>query len=210
MLWLTLLLYSNILACECSNVEHLFGSRHLHLKLQKLTFQSSNHAGGKKILIIGACGNNLDIIRYQGGVCCCIVLNSSMEQCYLKIYIGSFKGNQKQEIIFELQNSKVKKTMWTFCTFENSKNLCSTYLITLKEVKISEVEKFKSTAQLADSVKKAQLRQPAGQRLSNVRTQQQKISIGPILFLYYQESLVSSNLNSKQFGFHCAHPNVHM
>ena len=75
------------LACECSNVQHLLGSRHLHLKLQKLTFQSSNHAGGKKILIIGACGNNLDIIRYQGGVSCCIVLNSRMEQCYLKIYI---------------------------------------------------------------------------------------------------------------------------
>ena len=25
--------------------------------------------------------------------------------------------------------------------------------------------------------------------------------------LYYEESLVSSNLNSKQLGFHCAHPN---
>ena len=35
-----------------------------------------------------------------------------------------------------------------------------------------------------------------------------KISIGPILFLYYEESLVSSNLNSKQLRFHCAHPNL--
>ena len=33
--------------------------------------------------------------------------------------------------------------------------------------------------------------------------------IGPILFLYYEESLVSSNLNSKQLRFHCAHPNLH-
>ena len=33
--------------------------------------------------------------------------------------------------------------------------------------------------------------------------------IGPILFLYYEESLVSSNLNSKLLRFHCAHPNVH-
>ena len=32
--------------------------------------------------------------------------------------------------------------------------------------------------------------------------------IWPILFLYYNESLVSSNLNSKLFRFHCAHPNV--
>ena len=45
--------------------------------------------------------------------------------------------------------------------------------------------------------RKAKLRQPTGQRQSNVRTQQ-KNSIGPILFLYYKESLVSSNLNSKR------------
>ena len=56
--------------------------------------------------------------------------------------------------------------------------------------------------------RKAELRQPTGQRLSNVRVQQRKISIGPILFLYYEESLVSSNLNSKQLRFHGAHPNV--
>ena len=54
----------------------------------------------------------------------------------------------------------------------------------------------------------SKLRQPTGQRLSNVRTQQTKISIGPILFLYYEESLVSSNLNSKQLRFQGAHPNV--
>ena len=34
-------------------------------------------------------------------------------------------------------------------------------------------------------------------------------SILPILFLCQQESLVSSNLNSKQLMFHGAHPNVH-
>ena len=51
----------------------------------------------------------------------------------------------------------------------------------------------------------AKLRQPTGQRQSNVRTQQQNFFIGPILF---EESLVSSNLNSKLFGFHCAHPNL--
>ena len=32
--------------------------------------------------------------------------------------------------------------------------------------------------------------------------------IGPILFLHYEESLVSSNLNSKLIQFHSAHPNV--
>ena len=34
--------------------------------------------------------------------------------------------------------------------------------------------------------------------------------IGPILFLYYEESLVvSSNLNSKLFRFHCVRPTQH-
>ena len=45
-------------------------------------------------------------------------------------------------------------------------------------------------------------------RDSNVRKQQNKISIRPILFLYYEESLISSNLNSKLFRFHCVGPNV--
>ena len=35
-----------------------------------------------------------------------------------------------------------------------------------------------------------------------------KKSIRLILFLYFEESLVSSNLNSKQLRFHGAHPNV--
>ena len=40
------------------------------------------------------------------------------------------------------------------------------------------------------------------------RSNKNKISIGPILFLYYEESLVSSNLNSKQLRFHGAHPKL--
>ena len=39
--------------------------------------------------------------------------------------------------------------------------------------------------------------------------QQKCFSIRPILFLYYEESLVSSNLNSKLFRFHCVRPNLH-
>jgi hypothetical protein len=35
-------------------------------------------------------------------------------------------------------------------------------------------------------------------------------SIGPILFLYYEESLVSSNLNSKLFRFSCVRPSQHI
>ena len=35
-----------------------------------------------------------------------------------------------------------------------------------------------------------------------------KKSIRPILFFYYDESLVSSSLNSNLFRFHCARPNV--
>ena len=34
--------------------------------------------------------------------------------------------------------------------------------------------------------------------------------IGPILFLYYEESLVLSNLNSNLLRFHCAHPTIHL
>ena len=56
----------------------------------------------------------------------------------------------------------------------------------------------------------SKLRQPTGQRQSNVRMQQKKSLIGPILFLYYEENLVSSNLNSKLLTFHCAHPNLHV
>ena len=52
------------------------------------------------------------------------------------------------------------------------------------------------------------LSQPTGQRISNVRKQQKKISILPILFLCYEESLVSSNLNSKLLWFHSVGPNV--
>ena len=38
--------------------------------------------------------------------------------------------------------------------------------------------------------------------------QQNKILIRPILFLHYKESLVSSNVNSKQLRFHCFRPNL--
>ena len=55
----------------------------------------------------------------------------------------------------------------------------------------------------------SKLRQPTGQRQSNIRTQQKNYLIGPILFLYYEESLVSSNLNLKLFRFHCVRPNEH-
>ena len=46
-------------------------------------------------------------------------------------------------------------------------------------------------------------------RQINIRTQQNK-SIWPTLFLNYEESLVSSNLNSKLFRFHCVRPSLHI
>ena len=36
----------------------------------------------------------------------------------------------------------------------------------------------------------------------------QKFQLGQLIFFYYEESLVSSNLNSKQIRFHGAHPNL--
>ena len=61
---------------------------------------------------------------------------------------------------------------------------------------------------LLSEMRKAKLRQPTEQRPSNVRVQQKTISIGPILFSCYEESLVSSNLNSKQLRFYGAHPSM--
>ncbi len=57
-------------------------------------------------------------------------------------------------------------------------------------------------------LRKAKLRQPIEQRLSNVRRKLKEISIVRILFLQYEESLVSSNLNSEQLRFHGVRPNV--
>ena len=53
------------------------------------------------------------------------------------------------------------------------------------------------------------LSQPTGQRQSYVRAQHFFL-IGPILFLYYEESLASSNLNSKQFKLHGVRPNFYI
>ena len=44
----------------------------------------------------------------------------------------------------------------------------------------------------------------------NVTVQQTKMSIEPFLFLYYEVSLASSNLNSKQLRFHGVGPNVYI
>ena len=51
----------------------------------------------------------------------------------------------------------------------------------------------------------SKLRQPRRDITTSGRN---KKKIGPILFLYYEESLVSSNLNSKLFRFHCVGPNI--
>ena len=66
---------------------------------------------------------------------------------------------------------------------------------------------FKNPANLKAICFSAILRQPTGQRQSNVRTKHFFL-IGPIFFLYYEESLVSSNLNSKLFRFHCVRPKL--
>ena len=97
----------------------------------------------------------------------------------------------------------------------NSNLMICTRISSKHQNKIGGIEKKMLLADVAKSLpcwlsqfRKAKLRQPTGQRLSNVR-EQQKFSIGPILFLYYEESLVSSNLDSKQLRFHGAHPTLH-
>ena len=52
------------------------------------------------------------------------------------------------------------------------------------------------------------LRQPTGQRQSNVRRQQKNQSDQSYSYMYYEKSLVSSNLNSKLLWFHSVRPNV--
>ena len=37
-----------------------------------------------------------------------------------------------------------------------------------------------------------------------------KIRLAPLKFLYYEENLLSSNLNSKLLWFHSVRPNVHI
>ena len=53
-----------------------------------------------------------------------------------------------------------------------------------------------------------ELRQPTGQRKSNVRMQKKNL-IRPFLFICYEESLKSSNLKSNLFRFHCAHSKLY-
>ena len=83
-------------------------------------------------------------------------------------------------------------------------------------IRLARLESFLLRPDVAKSLpywlsqfRKDELRQPTGQRLSNVRGQQKDISIRPILLLYYEGSLVSSNLNSKLFWFNRVRPNVH-
>ena len=50
----------------------------------------------------------------------------------------------------------------------------------------------------------------AKSQFSNVRTQQKKFQLDQSYsYTYYEESLVSSNLNSNLLRFHCVHPNLH-
>ena len=54
---------------------------------------------------------------------------------------------------------------------------------------------------------KQSIRQPTQGRDLAISGSNKK-SIWPILFLYYEETLVSSNLNSNLLRFHCAHSNL--
>ena len=57
--------------------------------------------------------------------------------------------------------------------------------------------------------RKAKLRQPTGQRLSNVRTQQKNFQSGQSYsYIMRKVWYISSNLNSKLFRFHCVRPNL--
>ena len=58
--------------------------------------------------------------------------------------------------------------------------------------------------------RKAKVRQPTGQRLSNVRVQQKKFQLGQSYSYIKKESLVSSNLNSKQLRFLGVRPTLHI
>ena len=54
------------------------------------------------------------------------------------------------------------------------------------------------------------LSEPANRAETELRQGATIFFIGPILFLYYEESLASSNLNSKLLRFHSAHPNFYI
>ena len=81
--------------------------------------------------------------------------------------------------------------------FMNLLNFWEPWLITMKPIRVAQlkflIEVAKSLPCRLSQFSFSKLRQPTGQRLRIVRTQETKISIGQILFLYYEP--VSSNLN---------------
>ena len=61
------------------------------------------------------------------------------------------------------------------------------------------------------NIRKAKLRRPQGRDLATSGNNKQKFQFSQSYsYITYEESLVSSNLNSKQFRFHGAHPTVHV
>ena len=102
-------------------------------------------------------------------------------------------------------------TYWNLRRFEfkfDDTRLSSWYKnkISMIKKKIVKFWQCYVSALLAVSTK---LRQPTGQRQSNVRMQQKKINQANLI-LYYEESLVSSDLNLDLLKFNCAHPNVYV
>ena len=119
---------------------------------------------------------------------------------WLYYFAGSSKSHRENSISFIFLESPHQVDIKTL---SNPPNTFLGISILQKLIVVA-----KSLPYWLSQFRKDKLRQPTGQRLSNVRTQQQQISIGPILFLCYEESLVSSNLNSKLFRFHGVRPNI--
>ena len=72
------------------------------------------------------------------------------------------------------------------------------------KIRLTQSKKFLLRPDIEKSLPCAKLRQPTGQNQDATF-----FSMWPILFFYCDQSLVSSNLNSKLFRFHSAHPNLH-
>ena len=118
--------------------------------------------------------------------------------------------NPKSRIDFALSSVCLQSINRCVNAYEKTFSFCDFYTTKVSRLGLTQwfLNHFESKFDDTRISSFSKLRQPTGQILSNVRTQQRKISIAPILSLYYEESLVSPNLNSNLLRFHCAHPNL--
>ena len=119
-----------------------------------------------------------------------------------------FRWNPKSCIDFALSSVCLQSINRCVNAYEKISSFCDFYTAKVSRLGLTQwnLNDFESKFDNTRISSFSKVKQLTGQRLSNVRTQQWKIPIAPMLSLYYEESLVSPNLNSKLFKFDCVRP----